>query len=99
MKVTVSILAIFLLLCVMWIIPFDVPTDIRYWQAMVFALGVREVPSFTDGYNILEHPILASGKIATFPVRWMEYCCQQGVVIYKFMTGNVEVTTGGEPIT
>lgn len=99
MKVTVCIFAIFLALCILWLIPFDIPTDIRYWQGFAFALGVREVPSFTDGYNILDNPILASGKLLTFPVRWIEYCCQQGVVIYKFMTGNVDVSYGGEPIT
>lgn len=94
MKLSTCLVAFFLALCIVWIIPFKVPTEVDYWLGLAVALQINEPPSLLGEYEWEDG--FVEGSIATlylisYPIRWAFWCMQQLTTITAWLTHSVEV--------
>lgn len=84
------VLAFAILLSVLYIIPYNIPTDPYYWMGLMVVLGANPPPdllgghSFTDGFN---EAASSTVYLITYPARWMWYCGKQMSIITIWLTG------------
>lgn len=68
---------------IVWVIPFDIPTDAMFWANYLEYLGKAEVPSlfsdFEPGSEFLE-TLTKTADIAFLPIRWVVFI---GYQIYR----------------
>lgn len=94
MKLTTCLVAIFLALCIVWIIPFNVPTEVNYWLGLGVALQINEPPSLLGGYHWeygFEEGSMATLYLVSYPFRWAFWVMQQLTTVVTWLTHGVEV--------